>query len=1469
VTFCTFGSTVNTNLTGSVEATVEEISANRIRVKIPEHADWISGFGGAAIPTAKKVTVCVERSSIFATSQVLEPAEWTYHPPPQITGIEPTTLVGTEPFVLKGGMFNKNDWLHYRLLLDGTTLLHIHSISTTGIVSRIPNNIANGLHNIELHVGGLVSSVPVQVQLPERGNAVSTGFPLGATLFVTSNADNTAPDNQITLREAFHISAGTLGRAMTEDEMDRLVFWSPGQPIGAGARDILDMQLIPNGTIFNITSGLPSPGSGDHFNLGGSILTGSGDSALQFDAVTNSTIQNATIANFDGNGLTLSFAANNLISAITITNVTGDGVQLTRSDYNLFTTVSTLDCDGDGFRLALQSDGNIFSQTTSAFNADHGFNITAGAQNHLTGKVQLLNNAGAGLRLAGPDTRFNYMVGDTFDQNQDIAGNLGGGIRLENAAYNVIQPEFVISNAVAGIILRGPGTFQNTLGDPKVINGPKAQPLLAVYDNQGPGILITTNAHDNHLFKINIAGSTGDGVEVQGAGTDANRMRTIFTGVELIGNAPNTINPNAGYSLHVHGGATDTRLWGREDNPVHRNALLHDTMGAIHIADPGTSGNTVDLTYIGNGYPITGYLNGNFTGQFSFQGIGSNAVLIANGASSNRIDRTLITDCPGTAITLRGNGTGFNRLRRTQVGMQGAGVIPSVGIALLDGALGNDIGKPGDKIGKLFNTNFNPFPQAPDVLVVHATDIAIHLRNCGGDLDLSDNPVNPNRIQSAVFNSAHTSMKLEGDTFVNQIGGPRNGPQGFVQIDEAYMQEACIFNGSTNGIVIEGVIIPSPAARNRFELNRINCGQFAAPAVVPSLGSGPLPGTGVLITGGSGNTIFGETAGRPNLIYNCNVGIDLDHTVNVTLRGNAIGDAFSVGAHVAGLVIRGGQQNKIGEPGTGGNAFLGNSTASSSTVDDGIVLVNTVGNTIRNNVIEGFGNTGITVDESQENHVGGPSRAEENQITNGGGIGVHIEGTTTTGNRFERNTISGNANGGVLVVNGASANTIGGSRILNSNGTSHLIYSPNTIENNAGPGVEVATGLPLIDTPILFNSITANTTGIVLTAGGNNDLPAPIDVVWTGGTVQGEITSTAVVPVGSWIQVFSDPGGEGAALIGETEVQADGSWNVPVPMPPPFAYVTATVTDPATLATSPFSLPTLIPPSSLELRRTDGGPPVAQNLPSNAGCAGVLRLTGLADEEPVLLRSLQLSYFGTLAVTNLDAIVAYIDSNQDGGISDDDPRIGTGSFTNGLIHMAFSNVVAFQDAPLHLLIAIKDVALPEGDTLQLAVTNVSAVQAEQLLPAGGLVDVTGTFPITGDLYTIGPPVAGYAAFRSQHWSGTDLADDSISGPDADPDDDGYTNIEEFYAGTDPRNPGSLLALQTLKPEFTTGQLMLTFDAITSRTYRVAGRLMPQGTDGWTNVLNGITVQTNGPAQVSIPQQTIGMLRIEVENPPAP
>jgi hypothetical protein len=91
----------------------------------------------------------------------------------------------------------------------------------------------------------------------------------------------------------------------------------------------------------------------------------------------------------------------------------------------------------------------------------------------------------------------------------------------------------------------------------------------------------------------------------------------------------------------------------------------------------------------------------------------------------------------------------------------------------------------------------------------------------------------------------------------------------------------------------------------------------------------------------------------------------------------------------------------------------------------------------------------------------------------------------------------------------------------------------------------------------------------------------------------------------------------------------------------------------------------------------------------------------------------------------------------------------------------------------------------------------------------------------------------FDAWRFSHFTSPELSVPAISGADADPDEDGQTNLDEFKAGTDPRNSSSMLRLTIAPPG---SSPFLTFSGVADRSYVLQQRCsLPGGS--WIDVTN--------------------------------
>jgi len=262
----------------------------------------------------------------------------------------------------------------------------------------------------------------------------------------------------------------------------------------------------------------------------------------------------------------------------------------------------------------------------------------------------------------------------------------------------------------------------------------------------------------------------------------------------------------------------------------------------------------------------------------------------------------------------------------------------------------------------------------------------------------------------------------------------------------------------------------------------------------------------IRISGGRYNTIGGSTEGERNVIY-----------------GNHAG--------IAMLLVT-------------GNVVIGNYVGTNADGDAAIP-----------------NETGIFINGSHENIIGGNSDAQRNVISGNSSMGMYI--TSSYNNVITGNYIGTNADGDAAIPNetgifilAADNNTIGG--IAGGEG--------NLIAYNTGDGVRVEDAWATGNT-IRGNSIHSNGgKGIENTDGGNTELAPP--VIAGLGSVSGTACANCTV------DVYSDDEDEGGVYEGSTTANGTGNWSFSGS--PEGPNVTATATD-AAGNTSEFSASAALP----------------------------------------------------------------------------------------------------------------------------------------------------------------------------------------------------------------------------------------------------------------------------------------------------
>lgn len=411
----------------------------------------------------------------------------------------------------------------------------------------------------------------------------------------------------------------------------------------------------------------------------------------------------------------------------------------------------------------------------------------------------------------------------------------------------------------------------------------------------------------------------------------------------------------------------------------------------------------------------------------------------------------------------------------------------------------------------------------------------------------------------------------------NMIGGP---DEIRFEITDALVGGAHTINVAAGGLptITEAVIIDGTTDADYVDSPIIELNGVAAASNGLNITGDGSTIRGLLINNfNSGHGI--EIIGDNNRIESSYVGIDV--TGNTDL-GNA---------HL-GIRINSASGNYIGGAGVGnvisGNGWAGIAVVGSAS-DNNFIQGNLIGTNAAGTGAIGNGNYGIDIWTGGPSNttIGGVSADLRNVISGNLWAGIHISGTTATGNQVLGNYIgtditgtaaiangTGSAsNGGIDIDGGANANTIGGS----------VGGAGNLIAYNTGPGVRVD-GATALGNTIQENAIHSNTgIGIDLVSVGNQARQAPLmTTITTDGAglvaIDGSYSDPAITSQALSIEYFSNQSNanEGRVYLDSGSFTTDGSGNASFSsgvsaLVTDGEYVTATVTD-SSGNTSEFSL---------------------------------------------------------------------------------------------------------------------------------------------------------------------------------------------------------------------------------------------------------------------------------------------------------
>ncbi len=335
----------------------------------------------------------------------------------------------------------------------------------------------------------------------------------------------------------------------------------------------------------------------------------------------------------------------------------------------------------------------------------NGIGVSAGSPNNTIGGTEtgtgnvISGNKNFGVLISGPSASANRVEGNSIGTDSSasvaVSNGLEGVFVSGKATGNTIggtaagSRNVISGNSGDGVDIQGAGTSSNAVQGNYV--GTDATGAAAL-GNGNEGVAVYGGAAKNTVGGTSasarnvVSGNVHDGVAVNNKGTSGNRVEGNYIGINAAGDAA---LGNGGIGVPVYAGATGNVVGGTSAGA--RNTISGNANYGVTLVNSGTSGNLIEGNYIGTNPAGTAALANKRGGVYLYLGSTRNTV-----GGTTAAARNVISGNGGSGVGLEGKGTSGNLVEGNFIGTNAAGTgalgNSADGVRIDTGALANTIG---------------------------------------------------------------------------------------------------------------------------------------------------------------------------------------------------------------------------------------------------------------------------------------------------------------------------------------------------------------------------------------------------------------------------------------------------------------------------------------------------------------------------------------------------------------------------------------------------------------------------------------------------------------------------------------------------------------------------------------------------------------------------------------------------------